>query len=161
MSPKLGAILTDERLAFNLDILSLHLRWLTLRYGIEIRLQIADLKSRYGDQKGDRIRLSRYISSDDQAIETLRHEYAHAVAELKHKSRAGHGRLWRKLAVQMGAQPRSCGKGPLLGVPLLQPACAACGHTHRPVARRSRAARCRACRSSRLEWRPITATRFA
>jgi transposase-like protein len=60
----------------------------------------------------------------------------------------------------MGARPRSCGKGPLLGVPLLQPSCAACGHTHAPRVRRSQRARCRACRSHRLEWRPVVATRF-
>ena len=151
----------DHQLAFTHHALDLHLHWLTLRYGIEVRLQIADLRSRYGDQKGDRIRLSRYISSDAQAIDTLRHEYAHAVAELKHRSKAGHGRLWRRLAAEMGARPRSCGQGPLLAVPLLEPACTACGHKHTPVARRSRRARCRACRSSRLEWRPVTATRYA
>jgi len=88
----------DEHLAFDTTSVELHLHWLTLRYGIEVRLLIADLRSRYGDQKGDRIRLSRYISSDAQAIDTLRHEYAHAVAELKHRSKAGHGRLWRRLA---------------------------------------------------------------
>jgi hypothetical protein len=154
-------VATHRALAFNPNALSFHLHWLTFRYGIEVQLQIANLKSRYGDQKGNRIRLSRYISSDEQAIETLRHEYAHAVAEVRHNSKAGHGRLWRKLAVEMGARPRSCGKGPLLGVPLLQPSCTACGHAHTPVARRSQRARCRACRSRRLEWRPITATRFA
>lgn len=148
-------------LAFNTANLDLHLQWLTLRYGIEVRLQIANLRSRYGDQKGDRIRLSRYISSDAQAIDTLRHEYAHAVAELKHRSKAGHGRLWRRLAAEMGARPRSCGHGPLLAVPLLEPACTACGHRHTPVARRSRRARCRVCRSSRLEWRHVITTRFA
>jgi hypothetical protein len=151
----------DQALAFDLDAVMLQLQWLTLRYGIHVNLQIANLKSRYGDQKGDRIRLSRYISSDEQAIETVRHEYAHAVAELKHKSRGGHGRLWRKLAVQMGARPQSCGQGPLLGVPLLEPVCYACGRTHAPVARRSRRARCRDCRSSRLEWRRVVATRFS
>ena len=151
----------EHTLAFDTNALQLQLQWLTLRYGVDVRLQIANLRSRYGDQKGDRIRLSRYISSDDQAIETLRHEYAHAVAELKHGSKAGHGRLWRRLAVEMGARPRSCGKGPLLAVPLLQPSCAACGHTHAPMARRSRRARCRACRSRRLEWRAVVATRFA
>ncbi len=152
---------TDHTLAFSLDAVILHLHWLTLRYGVDVRLEIANLRSRYGDQKGDRIRLSRYISSDEQAIETLRHEYAHAVAELKHGSKAGHGRLWRRLAIEMGARPRSCGKGPLLAVPLLQPSCAACGHAHAPRARRSPRARCRACRSPRLEWRPVVATRFA
>jgi predicted SprT family Zn-dependent metalloprotease len=152
---------TTHDLAFNPEALTLHLHWLTLRYGVDVRLQIANLRARYGDQKGDRIRLSRYISSDDQAIETLRHEYAHAVAELKHGSKAGHGRLWRRLAAEMGARPRSCGQGPLLAVPLLEPSCAACGHTHSPTARRSRRARCRACRSPRLEWRPVVATRFA
>ena len=83
----------DEHLAFDTTSVELHLHWLTLRYGIEVRLLIADLRSRYGDQKGDRIRLSRYISSDAQAIDTLRHEYAHAAAELKHRSQAGHARL--------------------------------------------------------------------
>jgi hypothetical protein len=151
----------DEHLAFDTTSVELHLHWLTLRYGIEVRLLIADLRSRYGDQKGDRIRLSRYISSDDQAIDTLRHEYAHAVAELKHRSKAGHGRLWRRLATEMGARPRSCGQGPLLAVPLLEPACTACGHKHTPIARRSRRARCRACRSSRLDWRPVVTTRFS
>ena len=156
-----GLAPSEHALAFNTEALSLHLHWLTLRYGVDVRLQIANLRSRYGDQKGDRIRLSRYISSDDQAIETLRHEYAHAVAELEHRSKPGHGPLWRRLAVEMGARPRSCGKGPLLAVPLLQPSCAACGHTHTPTARRSRRARCRACRSPRLEWRPVVATRFS
>src|SRR5947208_1850841 len=102
----------DEHLAFDTTSVELRLHWLTLRYGIEVRLLIADLRSRYGDQKGDRIRLSRYISSDAQAIDTLRHEYAHAVAELKHRSKAGHGRLWRRLATGMGARPRSRGPGP-------------------------------------------------
>lgn len=151
----------DHTLAFSLDAVSHHLAWLSLRYGVAVRLQIVGLKARYGDQKGDRIRLSRYISSDEQAIDTLRHEYAHAVAELKHRSKAGHGRLWRRLAVEMGARPRSCGKGPLLAVPLLQPSCDACGHNHAPRARRSPRARCRACRSPRLHWRPVVATRFA
>src|SRR5712691_12003654 len=140
----------DEHLAFDTTSVELHLHWLTLRYGIEVRLQIVGLRARYGDQKGDRIRISRYISSDEQAIETLRHEYAHAVAELKHGSKDGHGRLWRSLAVEMGARPRSCGKGPLLAVPLLQPSCVACGQTHAPRARRSTRVRCRACRSHRI-----------
>jgi hypothetical protein len=151
----------DHPLAFDTAAVNLHLQWLTLRYGVEVRLEIANLRARYGDQKAERIRLSRYISSDEQAIETLRHEYAHAVAELKHGSKAGHGRLWRRLAVEMGAHPRSCGQGPLLAVPLLQPSCVACGFTHAPTARRSRGARCRACRSGRLEWQPVVATRFA
>ena len=150
----------DHTLAFNPDAVTCCLAWLTLRYGVAVHLQFADLRARYGDQKGDRIRLSRYISSDDQAIDTLRHEYAHAVAELKHRSKAGHGRLWRRLAAEMGARPRSCGKGPLLAVPLLQPSCAACGHAHAPRARRSPRARCRACRSRRIEWQPVTATRY-
>jgi hypothetical protein len=157
----LGAAPTEHTLAFDFDALSLHLQWLTLRYGIQVQVEIANLKSRYGDQKGERIRLSRYISSDDQAIETLRHEYAHAVAELRHKSRAGHGKLWRKLAVEMGARPRSCGKGPLLDVPLLEPRCTACGISHAPRARRSLRVRCRSCRSRRIEWRPVIASRFA
>jgi len=151
---------TTHPLAFDPEALTLHLGWLTLRYGIEVRLEIADLRSRYGDQKRDRIRLSRYISSNDQAIETLRHEYAHAVAELKHGSKAAHGPLWRRLAVDMGARPRSCGKGPLLGVPLLQASCAACGQPHAPRARRSLRLRCRACRSHPLHWRPVVTTRF-
>jgi len=148
-------------LAFNPEALTLHLSWLTLRYGIDVHLEIANLRSRYGDQKGDRIRLSRYISSDEQAIETLRHEYAHAVAELEHRSKPGHGPLWRRLAVEMGARPRSCGKGPLLAVPLVQPSCEACGQAYAPRARRSHRLRCGACRSRRLEWRPVLATRFA
>jgi hypothetical protein len=61
----------------------------------------------------------------------------------------------------MGARPRSCGQGPLLSVPLLQPACVACGYIHSPVARRHRRARCRSCRSPRLEWQPVIAARFA
>src|SRR5256886_15752991 len=152
---------TDHNLAFSTEAIDLHLHWLALRYGIQVRLQIADLRSRYGDQKGDRIRLSRYLSNDAQAIDTLRHEYAHAVAEFKHHSKAGHGRLWRRLAAEMGARPRSCGQGPPLALPLLEPARTACGHTHAPVARRSRRARCRACRSPRLEWRAVITTRFA
>ena len=156
-----GAASTDHDLAFSTDAVTLHLRWLTLRYGVEVRLEIAALRSRYGDQKGDRIRLSRYLSGDEQAIETLRHEYAHAVAERKHGSKAGHGRLWRRLAVEMGARPRSCGKGPLLAVPLLQPSCGSCGQAYAPRARRSRRLRCGACRSGRMEWRAVIASRFA
>lgn len=147
-------------LAFSLEAVQLHLRWLSLRYGVEVKLELADLRSRYGDQRGERIRLSRYIASDDQAVETLRHEYAHAVAELKHGSKAGHGRLWRRLAVEMGARPRSCGQGPLLGVPLVEPRCAGCGHVYAPRARRSQRMRCGACRSRRLEWRTVVARRF-
>ena len=83
----------DEHLAFDTTSVELDLHWLTLRYGIEVRLLIADLRSRYGDQKGDRIRLSRYISSDAQAIDTLRHEHADAVTELEHRSKTGHTAL--------------------------------------------------------------------
>jgi hypothetical protein len=61
----------------------------------------------------------------------------------------------------MGARPRSCGKGPLLAVPLLQPSCATCGISHAPRARRSLRLRCRACRSRRIEWLPVVASRFA
>ena len=41
-------------LAFNPDAVTVDLRWLTVRYGIQGRFQIADLRSRYGDQKGNR-----------------------------------------------------------------------------------------------------------
>jgi hypothetical protein len=133
---------------------------LTSRYGVRVRLEYANLRSRYGDQRKDRIRLSRYIATDTQALDTLRHEYAHAVAELKHRSKAKHGSLWRRLAAEMGARPRSTGLGPLVGVPLLEPTCNACGHRHAPRARRLRRARCRACGSGRIAYQSVTRTRF-
>jgi hypothetical protein len=133
---------------------------LTQRYGVQVRLEYANLRSRYGDQRKDRIRLSRYIATDAQAIDTLRHEYAHAVAELKHRSKAKHGALWRRLALEMGARPRSTGLGPLVGVPLLEPTCGTCGHRHAPRARRLRRARCCACGSARIVYQQVLRTRF-
>jgi hypothetical protein len=146
--------------AFDSTAVDRELAALTAQYGVNVRLEYANLRSRYGDQRKDRIRLSRYIATDAQAIDTLRHEYAHAVAELKHRSKAKHGALWRRLALEMGARPRSTGLGPLIGVPLFEPTCNACGHCHAPRARRLRRARCRACGSGRIAYQRVVRTRF-
>jgi hypothetical protein len=149
-----------QPLAFNGAAVDRELAALTARYGVIVRLEYANLRSRYGDQRKDRIRLSRYIATDSQALDTLRHEYAHAVAELKHRSKAKHGALWRRLALEMGARPRSTGLGPLIGVPLLAPSCESCGHRHAPRARRMRRARCSSCGSRRIGWEAVVGERF-
>lgn len=55
------------------------------------------------------IRLSRYLLTDNrwpQVHDTLLHEIAHALVGPNH----GHDRVWKQMAVKLGAAPRSCTK---------------------------------------------------
>ena len=69
-------------------------------------------RSRFGScHYGDKmIRISNRALLDpdySKAIETLRHEVAHALAG----QGAKHGPVWKEWAVRCGATPRSCGTG--------------------------------------------------
>lgn len=64
---------------------------------------------------------SRFVLHNDEADvdDTLRHEFAHMVCNLRNgqiinritKERERHGNAWKKVALELGAKPRSCADG--------------------------------------------------
>jgi hypothetical protein len=46
-------------------------------------------------------------ANDALRVETLLHEMAHGLEYLLHGS-VGHGPLWRRIAVEVGCEPRAC-----------------------------------------------------
>jgi len=64
------------------------------------------------------------MNSDEEVNETILHEIAHALCP----PRAGHGRLWKEMAVRVGASPTRC-YGSSVTAPKLrfQATCPLCG----------------------------------
>lgn len=149
---------------WNLEVVEAELERLKAAWGISARVEVANLKGRWGDCRIHRvgggkpisaiIRLSRYIPDMAEALDTLRHEYAHAVTDWN--QRTGHGWDWRVTARQMGATPRACAPRSkrLVGVAKLEPFCPDCNHRYRAVARRNRRYRCREC-GGPVEYRRV------
>lgn len=52
----------------------------------------------------------RYQSPCDEFVDTVRHEIAHFIAYTSFGD-LSHGPLWKKIALDLGAHPRSCAKG--------------------------------------------------
>ena len=67
-------------------------------------------------------------SPDHSVIDTLLHEIAHALAGPK----AGHGPVWKAVAVRLGATPRACDSSQetVIEPGDWQTTCAGCGKTH-------------------------------
>lgn len=97
---------------------------------------------RYGDPH--RITISAHLS-DAEREDTLRHEAAHAWACRLSGPRARHGRLFRKLAAQLGAKP---GHAPM--TPALR--------EHRE--KRLVVYRCEGCRRLFRRFRPFRSARY-
>jgi hypothetical protein len=58
-----------------------------------------------------RIEIAEYYarnSSPESVLDTLLHEIAHAIAGPK----AGHGPVWKAVAIRLGATPRACDNSP-------------------------------------------------
>jgi len=159
-TPPRGMRRHSAALAFDVNALEAELALLIDRYGVPVGAEITDLRGKYGDQCGDRIRVSRYIADTRNALDTVRHEYAHAVADRKRGSKDGHGRLWKKLAAEMGARPSSRGRGMLVNVPLREPQCLRCRRRYLPLARVPRRARCPGCGHRKITWTAIVGVRF-
>ena len=64
------------------------------------------------------------LCDEDQVLDTIRHEIAHALAGPRH----GHDQTWRKIASELGATPRARRHFPQ--VPGRYVAVCSAGHTH-------------------------------
>lgn len=74
---------------------------------------LAKTKRRLGvcKYRTKRIEIAGYYAlnnSEESVLDTLRHEIAHALAGPK----AGHGLVWKEIAVRIGAAPRACDSSP-------------------------------------------------
>ncbi|MBA4191016.1 MAG: hypothetical protein C0467_23775 [Planctomycetaceae bacterium] len=94
---------------------------------------LADTKRRLGvcKHRSKRIEISEYyaIHNTDEAVwDTLLHEVAHAIAGPE----AGHGPVWKAVAVRLGATPRACDNSPdtVVEPGAWQTTCTACNRTH-------------------------------
>lgn len=58
-----------------------------------------------------KVQVSVNILTEDKMRNTMRHELAHALVWLLHKSNEGHGPLWRFYCKQLGIEPVRCGDG--------------------------------------------------
>jgi hypothetical protein len=94
-------------------------------------------------------------NSNDAVLDTLRHEFAHALAG----PGAGHGPRWKAWAIRLGAMPRACDSSPhtVLEPGDWQATCPACGfvfHLYRqPRALRGYRCRCAARPPLTFEYR--------
>jgi SprT protein len=65
----------------------------------------------YGQKE---IRLSRWyveLNNLEEVRDTILHEIAHALSYIRYGTKGiGHGRLWKKVCVEIGAIPRACSK---------------------------------------------------
>lgn len=94
---------------------------------------LADTRRRLGacKHRQRRIEVSEYYARnnpDAAVLDTLLHEVAHAIAG----PAAGHGPVWKAVAVRVGATPRACDDSPAT---VVQPGdwrttCPACNRTH-------------------------------
>ena len=96
------------------------------------------------------VKLSYYLPGSDEALDTLRHEWAHVLARELY-GKWGHGGTWRMLAAELGAAPKRCAPAQLPS-PKLVPTCEDCGNKHRPRSRKISGGRCATCRSSKIAW---------
>jgi predicted SprT family Zn-dependent metalloprotease len=95
--------------------------------------RLADTKRRLGvcKHRTKRIEISEYYAThnrDEAVLDTLLHEVAHALAGPK----AGHGPVWKEIAIRIGATPRACDDSPDTVVQPgdWQTTCTACNRTH-------------------------------
>src|SRR5450432_4244322 len=70
---------------------------------------LADTKRQLGvcKYRRKRIEIAEYYASNsppESVLDTLLHEIAHAIAGPK----AGHGPVWKAVAIRLGATPRAC-----------------------------------------------------
>ena len=99
------------------------------------RFQIGSAEVRAGCCSPQRrtVEVSRWVVEvdEEEAIDTLLHEAAHALAWARHSVR-GHGPSWKTLALELGARPKRCyhrdlgAKRPLAPLVLR---CSGCGTT--------------------------------
>ncbi|MCE9534055.1 MAG: SprT-like domain-containing protein [Planctomycetes bacterium] len=110
---------------------------------------LADTKRRLGvcKYRTKRIEIAAYFAENSQpesVIDTLLHEIAHALAG----PGAGHGPVWKAVAVRLGANPRACDKSQLAVVKPgdWQATCLVCKKTYhrykRPVSLNGYHCRC-------------------
>lgn len=98
------------------------------------------------------ITLSRYyveLNGPDLVMDTIRHEIAHVLAG----PAAGHGPLWKKYAVHVGARP--CARKSAVMPPGDWHGRCDCGYPHRMHRKPKRAWHCNTCRTL-IAWVRIT-----
>lgn len=103
------------------------------------------------------ITLSDHIASTSEAIDTVRHEFAHLLNhELHGHSAPPHGKMWRECAVRVGARPKRTGPAGSMIRPVYECRCLSCGFVHTSHTRRlnGRTVSCGNCESHfTLEWK--------
>jgi len=94
---------------------------------------LAKSKRRLGvcKHRSKRIEISEFYAAhnpEESVLDTLLHEIAHAIAGPK----AGHGPVWKEVAVRIGATPRTCDDSPdtVMQPGDWQTTCPACKKTH-------------------------------
>jgi predicted SprT family Zn-dependent metalloprotease len=103
------------------------------RYGLQgWTFALADTRRRLGAclYGKKRIEIAAYHAANSPAesvLDTLRHEIAHALAG----PAAGHGPLWKAIAVRLGATPRACEVSPEIPIKpgAWQATCPTCSRT--------------------------------
>lgn len=54
------------------------------------------------------------LNDESEVRDTILHEIAHALSYERHGAKGiGHGRLWKKICIEIGATPRACSKNKL------------------------------------------------
>ena len=100
---------------------------------VEWKFGIADSKRRLGVCKYDQkqIEIGEFYARnnpEESVLDTLLHEIAHALAGPE----AGHGPVWRAIAIRIGATPKACDNSPetIVEPGDWQTTCPACHRTH-------------------------------
>lgn len=94
------------------------------------------------------------LNAADEVLDTVRHEIAHALVGPGH----GHGPVWKRMAVAVGAKPVRCARGVVLPPGRWSATCPSCNTVFHKY-RRPRPGRVRWCRAcgrerGRLQFTP-------
>ena len=122
-------------------------RWnVTLEVNPRLKTTLGKCKVKWPSPKSDRqtvLELNPRLTTE-QAMNTIRHEYAHFLAG----PGEGHGKKWKELAVQVGAKPVRCGEwsdAQRAAISKYAYQCQECGEVYRRVRRIPTGSYCGVC----------------
>lgn len=101
---------------------------ITVSWNNRFTRRMGDAETKYGkkpgQQVGGAIRLSRPLwpnATPEQRDQTIKHEAAHIIANIKHGVQCGHGPRWKAVMRSLGLEPKRCHQVDRTGLKRSQP----------------------------------------